>query len=605
MDAEPMDLDDDSRGYSPRSSHSAYQRGTYPGSNSAPCFSPFPPPYIKPATQPMRGHFDQLSGPSTSTPVFGRSCHSSQSLFKTDMHSGIFGTGMHGSSFTTPASTQRSLTREGTQVQASLLQRGLEYLRSDDTSHASMDASDRSDVSEMEVVQTSPTTSPSWDKVRAALGNFSLFKNEARREEKDAQTPSVADKENEAKSVRESSRRPGASWEPSLSAVQAATTFKRSQRHTKSSPAKSESSTVQTSTPMRKLGIKETDGGDTNTASIAKRQLKLKAALSEPDKSGCCSFGCCLKVSALLLAIVSVVIAVALQQHVAVSRDNFANMDAELLRDEMASKVFGQHIAMNVVPQSIEQYLHELRAGNASCKDDSCFFPPLVLFFNGWTGVGKNFISDIVTSLFSARTVKKFLVPYHFPHEHLDKQYQKNIENWVLSNVTKYTVNFFIFDEMDKAFPGVIQGIKNAITQLSHQNSYNSPSVFLLLSNSFGSDINHKVFQAMREGQDRESLSMDDFANLFSEDEDTIDSWFQQIKSSSARTVAVPFLPLEKQHIVQCIRRDLVWKKLSTHADIVSRVLEELTFVTLPGGRQFSQTGCKRVSDKVNLVAFD
>ncbi|XP_076454612.1 torsin-1B-like [Babylonia areolata] len=270
----------------------------------------------------------------------------------------------------------------------------------------------------------------------------------------------------------------------------------------------------------------------------------------------------------------------------------------------MASKVFGQHIAVDVVPRTIEQYLRAVQDRKKLAENpNACFLPPLVLSFHGWTGVGKNFVSDIITGVFPARTVVKLLVPYHFPHQHLDELYQNQVQRWILSNVTDYSVNFFILDEMDKASLGVTRGIHSAIAKLHERNSCRSPVVFLLLSNSFGTDINKQVFEAMMNKEQRGHLSLSHFSLLFDGSADHDEAWYKRLQSDV--TVAVPFLPLEKQHVIQCIRQDLVTKKLSTQADLVRRVLQELQFTRLPSGQEFSQTGCKRVSDKVNLVAFE
>ena len=607
---EPMDLDDDNTGHSPHTFHSttSRKRVTYPASRSASCFSPLTPPNPS-RPQPHQHRHDQSSTLFSSTPAFGSPQRSALSPSKTGsaslLRSAVFGA-TQDSSFASPVSV-RSTSRQGSPVPGLFESReGLGQVSSDEASCASMETSDRSDVSEMEVVQTSP--SPPWDRVRSALSNFSLLGSKACTEQDTVKALLIAGKQNEAERKVGTAKKSGtkaASWEPSLSAVQAAASFRHAAKQRKASPSKSTVSAIQLSTPMRKLGRQVLDQGDLDNdrpTPTTRKQLRLKAILPPAaETSRSCSCGFCVKLFSLLVVSLAVVCAILMWRQAAVCNKNFAKMDAELLRNEMASKVFGQHIAMAVIPNSIDSYLDTLRAGNDSCDDKSGFHPPLALSFHGWTGVGKNFVSDIVASLFPAKTVTKFLIPYHFPHPHLDQLYQSQVETWVVSNVTKFSVSVFIFDEMDKASPGVIRGIKSAFAKLSNRNSYSCPSVFFFLSNSFGTEINQHVFQALNSGRVRESLSLEDFTHLFVDSEAT---WYHQLESAGVITVTVPFLPLERQHIVQCIHRDLVSKKLSTHADVVSRVLQELSFLKFPGGHQFSHTGCKRVSEKVNLVAF-
>lgn len=505
-----------------------------------------------------------------------------------------------------------STQRRATPVESWTSQRQSGYQEEGNTS---MNSSDRSDVSEIEASQCSP--SPSWDRVISAFKSITMFKSMSDVDQTshlDAQQ--YADKRKDQGDVNTWSTRPSSpemvrnrSWEPALSVTRSVTTLKR-KRSSAKSPEMQRSKTCVSqvqATPIKKLSWEGDGYNATESAKHASRMANQPGESSSFSSShSTCNqgeSGCkkCYKLFFALIIGTSVLMGVLFQIQVAHHRKHFAEFDAELLRNEMASKVFGQHVAINVVPQYIQKYLQLLNEKREKCSVEDCQQTPLVLSFHGWTGVGKNFVSDIIAKLFPSKTVTKLLVPYHFPHETLDHLYEMQVENWILSNTTKYHINIFIFDEMDKSTSGVVKGLQKAIRKLAISNSVYSPSIFLLLSNTLGSDINRQTFQAMLTGKERESVSADEFSPLFSS---CSDPWYKSFLSENLISASVPFLPLEKQHVVQCIRRDLVSKKMSTQPDMVARVLNELTFVTLESGHQFSQTGCKRVFDKVNLVMF-
>ena len=74
-------------------------------------------------------------------------------------------------------------------------------------------------------------------------------------------------------------------------------------------------------------------------------------------------------------------------------------------------------------------------------------------------------------------------------------------------------------------------------------------------------------------------------------------------------SVFVPFLPLERAHVRLCVQDDLRSKGYPVTKDIVESVLQEMSFfppnVLGEDDVQFSETGCKRVADKVDMIAFE
>ncbi|XP_076454782.1 uncharacterized protein LOC143289624 [Babylonia areolata] len=176
---EPMELDEDSSSHTPPPPAfppRLADRLTYPGSHSVPAYSPL-------LTHPASGTLSGFSPARTllsSTPQ-----HSAASPYRGERSPFCRSATFHGwqdSSFASPAPPQRSFSREASLPRAVVggVERR-EVMTSPGDSLTSMETSDQSDVSEMEVVHNSP--SPSWDRVRSVLSSFSLFKQETESEQ--------------------------------------------------------------------------------------------------------------------------------------------------------------------------------------------------------------------------------------------------------------------------------------------------------------------------------------------------------------------------------------------------------------------------------------
>ena len=116
------------------------------------------------------------------------------------------------------------------------------------------------------------------------------------------------------------------------------------------------------------------------------------------------------------------------------------------LHQDLSSRVYGQHIAVNIVYHAISDFASESTENRHT---------PLVLSFHGWTRSGKNHISTLLAESIPSQSVHRYLIPRHFPHREQSDKYEENIPVWIQGNLTKCAINLIIFDEMDKANSGV------------------------------------------------------------------------------------------------------------------------------------------------------
>ena len=271
------------------------------------------------------------------------------------------------------------------------------------------------------------------------------------------------------------------------------------------------------------------------------------------------------------------------------------SIDVKALNTKLYDNVFGQHIAVTSVLSALKTFVDSIKDANSE--------KTLVLSFHGWTGVGKNYISKFISEAFLNSRVWWYLVPLHFINEDYEN-HQTNARQWVLGNVTKCGINVFIIDEMDKASDYLMKGIKDAVETLKLSKSefegsdiLPAVSLIIFLSNSKASQINQYFISQVELGRERKDVTANEFQLIFSESNF---EWYHELYSKDLIDIFVPFLPLEEHHVRQCVIRDFSNKGINPSEQLVEEVLAELSFVDL-GESRLSQTGCKRVQDKVDL----
>ena len=199
----------------------------------------------------------------------------------------------------------------------------------------------------------------------------------------------------------------------------------------------------------------------------------------------------------------------------------------------------------------------------------------------------------------------KFIIPLHFPHESEVEMYSQQLFKWIRGNVSHCRKGgLFIFDEMDKIHIGMMDTIKAVLldyqgkkVESGHQNV-----VFIFLSNSGGEAINQHVLRHILDGKLRESLTLSELEVIFHDIAKRIPNiWFADLLKSEVIDYLVPFLPLERTHVKQCIRRELVKKGYDAKEPFITEIANQMDY--FPESHQFfSVSGCKKVSSRVDVI---
>jgi len=273
------------------------------------------------------------------------------------------------------------------------------------------------------------------------------------------------------------------------------------------------------------------------------------------------------------------------------------------LSESLEDHLVGQHIARDLVVRAVR--------GHQTNPSPS---KPLVLSFHGWTGSGKNFVSQFVAeSIFrqglNSKYVHLFIATLHFPDARLTEHYKIQLRNWISGNVTSCKHNIFIFDEVDKMPPGVLDIVKPFMDYYEHIDGVDyRRNIFLFLSNTGGKEITQTVFDSWNSGKDREKISLKDLEPLIAAGafNEAGGLQYSRMIEKNLVDVFVPFLPLERRHVKTCIRNELNRRDVSDTwtEEMVDDIADQLTY--WPADlKLFSTSGCKRVAQKVDLLLED
>jgi len=273
------------------------------------------------------------------------------------------------------------------------------------------------------------------------------------------------------------------------------------------------------------------------------------------------------------------------------------------LQELLAENLVGQHIAQDLIVRALRGHQRSLSPSK-----------PLVLSLHGWTGSGKNFVSQFVADSFykrglSSQFVHLFIATLHFPSVKDTSLYQDQLRSWIVGNGTACQQNIFIFDEVDKMPAAVLDAVKPFLDHYEIIDGVDyRKNVFIFLSNTGGKEITETTINNWRSGKDRTQINFSDLepliaAGAFNEEGGLK---FSRVIEKNLVDVFIPFLPMERQHARVCVLNEIQKRSVDgiegeELEELVERVADQLTY--WPSDlRLFSTSGCKRVAQKVDLL---
>ncbi|XP_059214273.1 torsin-1A-like [Centropristis striata] len=267
------------------------------------------------------------------------------------------------------------------------------------------------------------------------------------------------------------------------------------------------------------------------------------------------------------------------------------------LKADLQNKLLGQHIASRVILKAVSGFMSNENAKN-----------PLLLSLHGRSGIGMNFVSELIAeNIFKegmdSSFVHLFLATFHFQDKNKLETYKTQLQQWIKGNVTNCERSMFIFEEMDKMHPGLIDSIK---PYLGYHNKLDGVSyrraIFIFLSNAEADIITQKALEFVREGRDREEIELEDLETSLSDSAfNNIESgfWHSTLIDENLVDFFIPFLPLEYQHVVQCIMAEMRARNLWPDKKVADQVARDLRYIPKVE-RVFSMKGCKTIAKRLD-----
>lgn len=276
--------------------------------------------------------------------------------------------------------------------------------------------------------------------------------------------------------------------------------------------------------------------------------------------------------------------------------DEHIPSDITSLEKTLKRELFGQHIVQDYLIAVLKSHYEDLEKSKK----------PLVMSFHGGTGTGKNYVSEfIVKSIFlkgsESKNVHRFIGRVHFPLESESSNYSVQLRDKIIKAVKKCDRSIFIFDEVDKMPSGVLNvmssllGAHKAVDGVDFRKT-----VFIFLTNTGSSEID-KILSDFLELDGREETKLHHFERVCQTAANGMDGG---LKNSGLIEFSVidhylPFLPMEQEHVEECIR--IEFQRLDYTANS-GEVAEVMNYIPMNG--KFATSGCKRVSKKVAPIVY-
>ncbi|XP_052076353.1 torsin-1A-like [Mytilus californianus] len=285
--------------------------------------------------------------------------------------------------------------------------------------------------------------------------------------------------------------------------------------------------------------------------------------------------------------------------------ERWIHLDTAELTNTLNTRVYGEHIAVKTVVNHL----------NAHFMNEN---PPkaLTFSFHGGPGTGKTLITKIlVDHLYNEGSKSQFvhtvIATRDFPHKRNTDENNIKLRKLIEDKVKQCERSMFIFDEVDKLSPDLINILKPYLDHHEHIDNIDyRKAIFIFLSNTAGQLLTKQMIDFWHDGKKRDEIDLKDLENVLATSASNYEGsgyYKSDLIFHDLITAYIPFLPIEKEHVFGCIKHHLLAKRYYKHyIDIPIKTIEEiaqqLQFYPNETDKLFSATGCKRVEEKVDYV---
>ncbi|CAD6222204.1 GSCOCG00000814001-RA-CDS [Cotesia congregata] len=280
--------------------------------------------------------------------------------------------------------------------------------------------------------------------------------------------------------------------------------------------------------------------------------------------------------------------------------------DIGRLNEQLEEKLFGQHIAHDVVTSALRAHIRSEYSPKA-----------LTMSFHGTPGTGKNFVAqNIVKYFYKEGSKSKY---YHFfsgrlsfPLEKDTFIYEVYLKETIINSLLQCPKSLFVFDEVDMIPPRLLNVLVPFLeygeAPIWHRGRRiyidKNSAIFIFLSNTGSQEIVETLHNLWQNGRKREDTKLSDFEELISRGAFNEKGGFHKSDTISTSLIDhyVPFLPLETEHVVKCIKAAFYSHGRNPTNQQIEDVMSHVTFSEPVG--IFAKAGCKRIEQKVARAMY-
>lgn len=228
--------------------------------------------------------------------------------------------------------------------------------------------------------------------------------------------------------------------------------------------------------------------------------------------------------------------------------------DIQGLEEQLSKNLFGQHIVLKQLIPALEGHF----------SDKSISKKPLVISFHGTTGTGKTFVGNhIANSLYAkglkSRSVHKYFGRSNFTIENNATFYIEKIDREIRASIRVCPRSLFIFDEVDGTLPGIFDFLKPLLDYNSYIDGLDiTKAIFIFMSNSPGTNISDTLGNLLKDGMLRKDTKLGHFENVIETAVYSMEGGLMKSSLVQGHVIDhfIPFLPLEKFHVLQCVKQE-------------------------------------------------
>ncbi|XP_042365781.1 torsin-4A [Plectropomus leopardus] len=274
--------------------------------------------------------------------------------------------------------------------------------------------------------------------------------------------------------------------------------------------------------------------------------------------------------------------------------DHVLRYDLEGLDKTLRREVFGQQGAVEGLLSHLKDYLSTYVHNK-----------PLVVSLHGPSGVGKSHLGRLLAGHFRSvvgeTLVLQYYVLHHCPQEADALECARDLSAIISEMVERAEeeekIPLFVFDEAEHMHDEILDALLRLVAAKQSNEYLNA--IYLLLSNLGHA---HITKHTLHNSSSITASASGRHSNLMKELTPILRSSLEKLHPLWTEADVLPLSLLEKGHVMECFMDEMTREGFYPDHTNIERLAGEIQYYPEVGGRQYSQTGCKQVVAKVNLL---